>query len=172
MKKAALISALALSLGAGVAQAQTTPRLGWYAGIDVGSAKSKAGGLDDDSDFALGVNGGYRFHPNFAVEAGYSRLGNFSPSYDASAASLSGIGILPLQYGVSLYGKIGYARTSVDGASTSDDASSFVGGLGAYYDFSRQLFAKAGWDHYNKVGGTNTSEGAVNVYNVGLGYRF
>ena len=172
MKKITLIAAAAaLSLAAGLAQAQSG-QSGWYAGIDIGSARSKANSLTDKSDFTFGVNGGYRFDGNFAVEAGYAKLGNFAPSYDATALSLSVLGILPLKHGFSVYGKLGYARTNVDGANTSDDANSLLAGVGAYYDASRRIFLKAGWDHYNKVGGINTGEGAVNLYNAGVGFRF
>jgi len=172
MKKTAIAAALALSLGASVAQAQTSDPRGWYAGIDVGVGRSRASGLSDDTDTFLGINGGYRFNRHLAAEAGYARLGHFTPSYDASAGSIAAIGILPLKYGFSAYGKVGYARTHVGGAGTSDDANSALFGLGAYYDLNRQWFLKAGWDHYTKVGGSQTGEGSLDTYTLGVGFRF
>jgi len=173
MKKTAIAAALALSLGASLAHAQTSDPRGWYAGIDVGASRSNRSALDDDKDVSLGINVGYRLHRNFAVEAAFAHLGDFSPSYDnARAASLSVLGILPLDYGFSVYGKVGYARTRVSGNGGSDDANSGVFGLGAYYDLNRQWFLKAGWDHYTKVGGSQTGEGSLNTYSLGVGYRF
>jgi hypothetical protein len=66
----------------------------------------------------------------------------------------------------------GYARTRVSGNGGSDDANSGVFGLGAYYELNRQWFLKAGWDHYTKVGGSQTGEDSLNTYSLGVGYRF
>jgi opacity protein-like surface antigen len=112
MKKTAIAAALALSLGASLAHAQTSDPRGWYAGIDVGASRSNRSGLDDDTDVSLGIYGG------------------------------------------------------------SDDANSGVFGLGAYYELNRQWFLKAGWDHYTKVGGSQTGEDSLNTYSLGVGYRF
>ena len=172
MSKTAIVSALVLSLGAGLAQAQSKDEAGFYAGIDIGRSSLNVGGLNENHDTALGINAGYRFNRYFGVEAGYAHLGNFSPSYQAHALSLSAIGYLPLQSGFSLYGKAGYARTHANAVGTSEHADSALVGLGAMYDFNRTWFAKAGVDHYAKVGGPGTGEGSANVYGLGLGYRF
>ena len=37
---------------------------------------------------------------------------------------------------------------------------------------ARQWFLKAGWDHYTKVGGSQTGEDSLNTYSLGVGYRF
>ena len=39
---------------------------------------------------------------------------------------------------------------------------------GAY----RSIFAKAGWDHYDKAGTDATGDGHVDLYSLGVGYRF
>src|SRR4051812_3266107 len=116
MKKTAITAAAAaLSLAAGFAQAQATNTApGFFAGIDMGKSHANVEGLNDQNDTSFGVNGGYRVNRNFAVEGAYTRLGNFSPSYDVHALSLSALGILPLERGLSIYGKAGFARTHAD----------------------------------------------------------
>ena len=157
MRKTVIASALALSLSAGLAHAQSDEK-GFYAGIDIGRSSLNVSGLNENHDTALGINAGYRFNRNFALEGGYAHLGNFSPSYQAHALSLSAIGILPLQHGFSVYGKVGYARTHSDAVGASDHADSALVGLGAMYDFNRTWFAKAGVDHYAKVGGPKVAK--------------
>ena len=172
MRKTALAAALALSLGTGLAHAQSSDSAGWYGGIDVGHSRLDADGLSDDTGTALGIDGGYRVNRNFAVEAGYEHLGNFSPSYQARALSLSGVGILPLEHGFSVYGKLGVARTQADVVGASDHLYTPVVGAGVYYDVAPRVFLKAGLDHYDKVGGAEISEGSANVYALGVGLRF
>jgi OOP family OmpA-OmpF porin len=174
MKKTTVAATLAaLSLCAGLAQAQTAnTQPGFYAGIDVGASRLNAGGLSDDTGTSVGVNGGYRVNRNFAVEGAYDHLGNFSPSYQAHALSLSAVGILPLEHGLSVYGKAGFARTEAQAVAASDHNDSPLIGAGVTYDMTSRVFLKAGWDHYTKVGGGQTGEGAANLYDVGVGLRF
>jgi hypothetical protein len=40
------------------------------------------------------------------------------------------------------------------------------------YDLNRNVYAKAGWDHYADVGTDLTGDGRLNVYSIGVGYRF
>jgi OmpA-OmpF porin, OOP family len=173
MRKTAIAAALALSLGAGLAQAQASDSTsGFYGGIDIGHSRLNASGLDDDTGTALGLDAGYRLNRYFAVEAGYAHLGDFSPSYQARALSLSAIGILPLERGFSVYGKLGLARTHADVVGASDHNDSPLVGAGVLYDVNQRWFVKAGLDHYAKVGGGETGEGSANVYLAGVGLRF
>ena len=55
--------------------------LGFYAGASVGQSKSdcpSGGSSCDDKDTAYRIFGGYKFHPNIAVEGGYAPLGETS----------------------------------------------------------------------------------------------
>jgi OOP family OmpA-OmpF porin len=179
---AKVVVAAALALGTSVAAAQ---QAGWYGGLDLGA--SHLSGIDlgdslDRSDTALGVDLGYRVNRNFAVEGAYTDLGKFHFSSSAGdgdfrpkAVSLSAVGILPLQANWSLYGKAGIARTEtkVGGPfDTSDSENGLLAGAGATYDFNRNVYAKLGWDHYDKVGTDATGDGRLDVYSVGVGYRF
>jgi OOP family OmpA-OmpF porin len=176
MKKTRIAAALSLALACGAAQAQIgEPRgdaRGWYGGIDLGQGRARVDGLNDSRDTSLGADAGYRFNRNFAVEGGYTRLGDFSPSYNARALSLSAIGLLPLEDRFSLYGKAGVARTRAETDSATDNANSLVFGAGVRYDITSQWFAKAGWDRYTKVGGADTGSGHADVLAVGVGLQF
>jgi OOP family OmpA-OmpF porin len=206
------ITAIALTLSSGLASAQSyDARAGWYAGLDLGRSRLGMSGADidgalanqgvggsasaDRSDTAFGINGGYRFNRNFAVEAAWERLGDFSYSsstgtdtidgkFKANALSLAGLGIYPLTPNWSVYGKAGLARTSVDleassqtgATAVSSQSHSGVGwlvGAGATYDLSGGIFTKLGWDHYAAVGdGSSTGQSSIDVYSVGVGKRF
>ena len=204
------IAALVLTLSSGLAAAQSADKAGWYAGLDLGRSRLGMSGADidgalanqgvggsssvDRSDTGFGINGGYRFNRNFAVEAGWARLGDFSYSsnpgsdtidgkFKANALSLAGLGIYPLTPNWSVYGKAGLARTSVDLEASSETGATAVSnqshagvgwllGAGLTYDFSGGLFTKLGWDHYASVGDAATGQSAIDMYSLGVGMRF
>src|SRR2546426_11395601 len=174
------IAAFVLTLSSGLASAQSADKAGWYAGLDLGRSRLGMSGADidgalanqgvggsssvDRSDTGFGINGGYRFNRNFAVEAGWARLRDFSYSsntgtdtidgkFKANALSLAGLGIYPLTPNWSVYGKAGLARTSVDLEASSETGATAVSnqshagigwllGAGLTYDFSRGVFTK------------------------------
>lgn len=148
----------------------------------------------DNGGTAFGINGGYRMNRNFGVEAALTRLGSFdysstagadtvSGKFRADAVSLAGVGFWPLANNFSVYGKAGLAvtdakleATSATGASSVSNAShtgtGFLFGAGVTYDFEGGYFAKAGWDHYAKVGDASTASGSIDTYNLGVGMHF
>ena len=204
------IAAFTLMLSSGLAAAQSADKAGWYAGLDLGRSRLGMSGADidgalanqgvggsssvDRSDTGFGINGGYRFNRNFAVEAGWARLGDFSYSsntgtdtidgkFKANALSLAGLGIYPLTPNWSVYGKAGLARTSVDLEASSETGATAVSnqshagvgwllGAGLTYDFSGGVFTKLGWDHYASVGDAATGQSAIDMYSLGVGMRF
>jgi len=181
MLKQVMVAA-ALALGASGVYAQDA---GWYGGLDLGSSRLSGVELGDGfdrSDTALGFDVGYRINRNVAVEGAFTDLGKFHFSsaagdgdFKPKAVSLAAVGILPLQANWSLYGKAGIAHTEtkVGGSvDTSDTNNGLLAGAGVMYDFNRNVFAKAGWDHYADVGTDATGDGRLNVYSVGVGYRF
>src|SRR4051812_21373035 len=92
IQKKVLVTALLAGFAAvptlATAQAKGNAELGFYAGASVGQSKSDCGGSSgscDDKDTAYRIFGGYKFHPNIAVEGGYSPLGETS-------ASIGGLG--------------------------------------------------------------------------------
>jgi OmpA-OmpF porin, OOP family len=148
----------------------------------------------DQSGTSYGVNAGYRFNNYFALEGAYQRLGSFDYSassgsdtidgkFKASALSLAGVGIYPLSSQWSLFAKAGVTRTdakleasSESGLTptqnTSHNGTGLLFGAGATYDFDRNLYARAGWDRYTKVGDSSTGSGPIDLYMFGVGMRF
>jgi OOP family OmpA-OmpF porin len=176
-----VIFGVALTLGASIVHAQEA---GWYGGLDIG--RSHLSGVDVDSikreDTAFGFDLGYRVNRNFAVEGAYADLGKFPFStvagdgdYRAQALSLSAVGLLPVWDKLSIYGKAGFAHTQakLEGpTSASDSGNGLLAGAGVMYDINRNVYAKAGWDHYDNVGSDATGKGHIDLYSVGVGYRF
>jgi len=143
-----------------------------------------------------GLFAGYQFNRNFALEGGYDSLGRFSYSsaisspaadtvtghYRARAFDLSAVGILPLAAGWSAFGKAGLAyeeaklETSSTGAvAVSDEhhwgTEPLLGG-GFSYDVTRNVELRAEWDRFLHVGDASTGRGNIDLYTVGVGYRF
>jgi OOP family OmpA-OmpF porin len=177
--KSRIIYAAALLVAAsvsGAAHAQgwmrSSQELGFYAGGTLGHARandfcSDATALGftscDEKDRAWKLFGGYRFHPNIAVEGGYSDLGKYSASIGGAtvtakvkAFELHALGIFPVWRGLSLYGKAGLARWDIDAAATggltaSDKGTDFTFGFGAQYDFTPNLGARVEWQRYTDI---------------------
>lgn len=146
-------------------------------------------------DATWSLTGGYRFNRHLALEGGYVDLGTHRVSgttsapaagsldgrYKAHGYSLAAVGIVPLQGGFSLYGKAGlfFARTdlelSANSVALAGAGQSRTGGtlgLGMSYDFTRNVFGRAEWNRYARIGDDNTGRASVDTYTVGVGYRF
>ena len=167
--------------------------LGFYAGASVGQSKADcdaSGGSCDDKDTAYRVFGGYKFHPNIAVEGGYAPLGETSATIgsskltaEANAWDIVGVGIWPLGNNFSVLGKLGFYNAEVklggpvSGKKTTTDLTY---GLGGQYDFNRNLGLRLEWNRYSKVkapdatgGGVTVSGDAdIDVLSVGALWRF
>jgi OOP family OmpA-OmpF porin len=150
----------------------------------------------DNDNVGWGLNAGYRFHRNWAAEVEYREFGDFdyttstpgggniSGSYKVNAWSLSGLYLFPVSgSNFSLYGKLGLSRSDTNRdvnsqspglAATGSNASrtGWVAGLGATYDFTRNLFGKLAWDHYDRVGDSNTGRSDIDAFSLGVGFRF
>lgn len=135
--------AAVLLAGASVAQAQDS---GFYAGVGAGQALVDERAYDDE-DTAFSVFGGYQFHRNFALEAGYTDFGSLEPDVagtdlELSSASLTAVGILPFTERFSGYAKAGFQRWELDGAipgltgTAKDDGTDPVYGVGLQYRFN------------------------------------
>lgn len=187
---------------------------GWYVGGSIGRS---AATIDDagitsglagqglatssiserDRDTGYKVFGGYQFHRNFAVEAGFFNLGDFG--YTATtvpAGSLSGdvrikglnldlVGILPVSEKLSLLGRVGVISARSRGnfsatgaasvpyasASTSERSTGAKIGVGLNYDFTDALALRVEAERY-RVKDSVRNKGHVDLLSVGLVYRF
>ena len=148
----------------------------------------------DRSDTGYKAQVGYQFNENFAVEGGYTNLGeakytftfaNGSSSesghltYKSKGWNVDALATLPVNAGVSLFGKLGliHAETkfsggNLDSQKTTKNAPLF--GAGVAWNFYRGLSARAEWERYFNlaVGGDLKTNINIDLYSVGLSYRF
>ncbi|MBE0493135.1 MAG: OmpA family protein [Thiomicrospira sp.] len=185
----------------------------WYMGGNIGQSKAKIDDKSinrqlidsgftsstinaDDSDWAYKLFGGYQLNHNFAIEAGYFDLGQFSykattvpegtlnGKINLKGVNLDLVGFLPVNEKFSAFARVGanYARTegtfSSSGAVSgpTDDtptktATHYKAGVGLQYDLSRSVGLRAEAERYridDVVGG----QGDINMFSLGLVYRF
>lgn len=154
---------------------------------------------DDNKGNAFKLFGGYQFNKNFAVEGGYFNLGEFG--YTAStvppvaAGTLNGkiklqglnldaVGMLPLADKFSVFGRFGlqYAQAKDTFSGTgivatpanpnpSKNALNYKAGVGAQYDFNQSLGMRVEAERY-RINDAINNKGDINMYSVGLVYRF
>lgn len=160
----------------------------------VGPGFSVNSSIENNHDTAYKLYGGYRFHPNFAVEAGWFDLGHFQYIYNTTpAGSLNGnlgvrgvnldlVGILPVSERFSVFGRVGaaysHSRTgfgntgAVPLAAVRKHKDTDVKiGAGLQYAFTDSLSVRAELERY-RVNDTLRSRGHVDMASVGLVYSF
>lgn len=122
----------------------------FYVGADLGKTK-----IDDVSGRATSAGAfiGYNFHQNFAIEAGYRRLGDYtfrgfgySADVDLNQAALSVVGKLPVGNGFDVYGRLGYNRVEAEanayGVNADESVSKALVGVGVGYAFTPAISAR------------------------------
>lgn len=180
-----LLAVGCLAGGMALAQAQTATQSmgsGFYAGGSIGSAHRADGSPIsspiDKSDTGYKLYGGYEFHPNFAVEAGYANLGKFSGaagSVKSQGAYADLVGKLPLVDRLSALGRVGIydGHTTVRdsaGPSGKDHDGNLKYGAGLQYDLTPTAAIRAEWERYRL--GVVDDRTNVNLYTVGANFRF
>ncbi|WP_345972989.1 OmpA family protein [Sulfurimonas diazotrophicus] len=155
----------------------------------------------DEEVFGVKAFGGYLFNQYFAVEGGYFNLGELSfkdvtNTGEVYKGKLSGQGInmdglahLPLLDALTVFARIGvlYAGMSknytysggillVNGAPKDMHVTEWdVGyklGAGVQYDFTPALGVRAEWEGYHLAEAGSRSDYDVNLYSLGVVYRF
>jgi OOP family OmpA-OmpF porin len=187
------VSGLALSSGA-FAQAKNT-ETGFYIGASVGqsTADCDTSGTTlscDDTDTAYKVFGGYKFNKNLAVEAGYAPLGEVNASgggvnitAEANVWDLVAVGMLPLGNNFSIFGKLGVyngkveVSSNVPGISGDKTTTDLTYGLGAQFDFTRNLGIRGEWQRYASaktpsIAGSGEDKTDIDVLSLGVLWKF
>jgi len=142
------------------------------------------------------LQGGYRFNPYLAVEAGYIDFGkvDYTASYTGGSAqgSLKAGGVdmavlvgVPLGDSFSVFGKVGGVEASVKSnltasapaALASGDASTHVLrpllGVGAIYKLTDNVDVRGDYDYVSGLGDSGkTGKMDVNLFSLGLAYNF
>jgi OOP family OmpA-OmpF porin len=165
-----------------------------YVGAGVGQSRLK--GVDandigrgislDSKDTAGKIFVGNQFTKNFALEASYFDLGDFtatnrfgtSASVGARGFGLDAVGTLPLTQKLDALGRVGVTRTRLDGSLAGFNDHKNVtepkAGLGLQYKLTDNLKVRGEYEVYR----TNTSynrvseRSHVNVASVSLVYSF
>lgn len=145
----------------------------------------------DRTDNAFKIQFGYRFNPNFAVEAGYVDLGKAKyeatflggvadASIKAHGPNLAVLGILPLGESFSIFAKLGAINAT---AETSLKTSRFSAsldsthlrandGIGLTYDFGKGIGARLEYERFHKLGDTHGGTQRVELWSLGLAIKF
>jgi OOP family OmpA-OmpF porin len=164
-----------------------------YIGGGVGQSKFKdgcAGGTFpgascDDKDTSFRLFGGYQFNRNIAAELGYADLGKakasaagVSEEAKATAWDLSAVGTFPVWQQLSVLGRLGayHGEGKLSGVvSGKKNTTNVTFGVGAQYDFTRNLGVRAEWQRYSKLkfevsGASGDTD--VDVLGVSVLWRF
>jgi OOP family OmpA-OmpF porin len=157
--------------------------------------------VKDERDPGVKVLAGYRFNAYFALEGGFAWLGEFQATNNVTAPTtgalnadirviglfLDAVGMLPVGEHFAAFAKVGVfgseTRTfrSTSGTVTpapglttnaSTDEANLKFGLGAQYNFAKNATLRLEWERYMDVGNANTGELDIDLYSVGLLFRF
>ncbi len=185
---AAMVSALALSTSASAGFFDLT--LAPYVGVGIGKSQADitcpAATSCDDKDTAYKLYGGLEVNEFMSMEFGYVDLGKSTYSgaksgkRDTRGMSVQLVGTYALSPKFTLLGKGGFGilHTEVDGtvvASTSeaDTDLEWSLGLGAQYNFTKNVGMRVEWERYFNVGdATTTGEADVDLITAGVVYKF
>ncbi len=93
---------------------------------------------------------------------------------------MTGVGTLPVNQQLSVYGKLGFFRWNVDfkdgtGVVGSASASGIdlTYGFGASFNFAKNAALRLEWQRYKDVGDDNTTgQGDIDLIGVGLVLKF
>lgn len=142
------------------------------------------------------LQGGYRFNPYVAVEAGYIDFGKtkYSASYSGGSAqgSLKAGGVdvvgllsLPVNDSFSVFGKAGVVAAKVESSLTAGAPASLASGsdsehvtrpllgVGALYKLTDNIDLRADYDHVSGLGKTDkTGKMDANLFSLGVAYNF
>lgn len=162
------LSAAILLAATLAATAAHSAESGFFAEVGVGMTKVDTdidnipGVSVDDNDVFFSIGGGYNFNKMFALEAGYTDLGELEVSVPQAAytATLSADGFyfgprltFELAPKFEVYGRLGMfawdaeAKDSI-GTSISDDGTDIYFGIGAAYKISDQVSLGADWTRF------------------------
>lgn len=162
----------------------------FYIGMTLGATRtgSIVSGADmtTRSGAVAGLTLGYRVNEHFGVEGFYTGAGRFDAHVGAGQGSgkvdvigVDAIGWLPVADRVSLFAKLGLARSRTtanfsDVSLGASNRNALTYGLGMQYSLSSKLELRAAWDRYGAaiVTAGGRSDFNADVYSLGLFYRF
>jgi opacity protein-like surface antigen len=150
--KPAVLAVLLAVPGLSFAQQGMMQSLQPYAGLGVGiSSNDDVEGDDEDTGFK--IFGGATFNNAFGAEFSYVDLGQFQEAgvsdIEASAWALHALARLPFMNNqASVFGKLGMALATAEAFGTDDTSLELAYGVGAEYNFQRNLGVRAEWERF------------------------
>ncbi len=141
----------------------------------------------DKSDTAGGINAGYQFNSNFAIEAAYLALGEavavypmggLEQTYTGSMKGfeLSALAILPVSDDFSVFAKGGlfnwYGTSEGPNSYHKESGVSPAAGVGISYQISTAWQARVEYQYFYEVGNEEIGGSNSNLATLGLIYQF
>ena len=153
----------------------------------------------DKKDIGWKVYGGYQFTPHWGAEVGYLdfgkqrwgvAVGGALPAIaeaEAKAWQLAATGTLPLvpaagiySPGFGVFGKLGIYRSDVDvrasgtgvAISANGRSTDWMWGLGARWDFTRNVSMRIEWERFNNAGSNTIGTTDLEMLSIGAMFRF
>ncbi len=186
-----LVSSIAgMLLAANASAAVAGPYVG--AQIGAGNVHQTIFGTDSNFNLAGRIDAGYQINQNFGVELGAAKYSNATGSAYPMGLKLNGkiqtftvdlaaVGIIPIQSGFSLVGKLGAAYVN-EKATASIPALAIPdynetqhrilpeAAIGVSYDINQNVVTDVSWTHIQKVGNTDIQN--LDFIGAGLSYHF
>jgi hypothetical protein len=192
MKNLSKISLITMALGIGGLCTASFPAMAQefvYGAVDIGQAKASdvctGAGVTGctDTSAVFRVAGGYQFVPMMGAELSYGYYGKQSlgmlgatsqGDWKASGFQFSGVGTFPLGGGFSLAAKLGIAATTLDHTASGSSVTStnLAWGLGARYDFNRDVGVRALYESLGNVGDAATGKTKITLLTAGVVVKF
>jgi OOP family OmpA-OmpF porin len=149
----------------------------------------------DTRDTAWKAYGGYQINKWLGAEVGYVDFGNgtfggtlggapFTSKTETWGITAHAVGQIPIPLDneflnkISILGKVGTVRWDQDRSSSlaalsgNETGWAFGWGLGLQYTFNEHLGVRAEWEQFNNVGSGATGESDIQMWTVGLNYKF
>ena len=123
-----------------------------YIGASIGQSDYE----DEETDTGFKIYGGYQVNQNFAVEGGYTDLGEVSDgsfSLSSNGFEVAAVGMLPINPQFDVFGKLGLFLANTEASavgfgSADDDSSDIFFGLGLSYHINQQISIRGTYDFY------------------------
>ena len=186
--------AAAVLVLSGLVAASQAPAQGFYIGGSVGQSDYDdnnaipdliTSGSVDGSDTGFKIFGGYQFNQHFGLELSWVDLGKASysgrfgalnvtgGSVETSGLNFSAVGTLPLGSNFALFGKIGFFAWESDASdvtgglpfSGTEDGTDVSYGIGASFNFTKNLSMRAEWERFKAVGD-------IDLLSIGVVFKF
>lgn len=151
---------------------------------------------DSGSDTKWRLQGGYRFNPYLAVEAGYIDFGKakYQASYTGGSAQgslkaggvdMAVLGSLPVNDSLSVFGKVGVVDAKVESSLTASAPAALASGsdsvysikpllgVGAIYKLTQNVDLRGDYDYVGGLGtSSKTGQMDASMFSVGVAYNF